>query len=296
MTFADLFQDHRAAVEGGVTTHVTAGAHSGALAALRRGKASIGSALENDIVLIGDALDDRHFSLEIVNPWLGSVRVEPQDAGVRVNGRAIEVGRDVVARAPLSIQAGRAILELTPKLKLAAFRKPAAIAAACVGALVIGLPILQALTSITDIVTRPSDAPGFLTTGAVEPRAHVAALQERIRLAELAGAIAVDVGPAGAVVATGEVDDAGLARWRTVLQWNDGVAGAPLLLNNVTKLSDGLGSNIRSAWIDGDGELLLTNGQVVRVGGTLASGWRVTQIDASGIVLTKDKLNRRIEF
>lgn len=296
MSLVEQFQNRHAVLEGGVAVHVTSGAHAGALAALRKGSASFGASLDNDIILIGDGLRERHFTLEIVNEWLGTVRIETLDGPIRVNGRVVDIGRDLVARAPLSIEAGRAVIELAPKFEVATLRRPAIALAAVAAALLIGWPLVSALSNTSAALFRTSDEPAFLAARPTDPGAHLAALQDRIRQADLAGTVAVEAGPAGAVVASGEVDDAGLARWRTVLQWNDGVPGAPLLLNNVGKVSDLLGSNIRSAWLDGEPELVLTNGQTVRIGGVLASGWRVGQIDGSGIVLTKDKLSRKIEF
>ena len=296
MSLADLFQVHRSAIEGGVTIRVTSGAHSGALAALRRGAATVGSSLDNDIVLIGDGLEQNHFALGMANPWLGTVEVEPMDAGVRVNGKIVDVGRKVVARAPLTIDAGRASLELTPKLRFEPFRRPAIAAAAIVAVMAVGLPLFEALSSASTFTPPAYDAASSFAPTKIDPASHAAVLEERIRKADLAGAVTADPGPAGAIVATGEVDEAGLARWRTVLQWHDAIPGAPLLINNVAKTSEIPGVNIRSAWLDGTPELILTNGQTVGVGGALSGGWRVTQIDAGGIVIAKDKLSRRIEF
>ncbi|GGH31999.1 hypothetical protein GCM10007036_43570 [Alsobacter metallidurans] len=296
MSLVDLLQTRRAALEGGVSLQVTAGSHAGALAALRTGVAIIGSGLDNDIVLIGDGLQERHFAIEVTNEWLGSVRVEPLDAAIRVNGRLIDIGRDLVAKTPLTIEAGRASIELKPKFELETFRRPALALVGLAALLLVGWPLVNGLASTSAAMFRPAEPQPFLAALPTDPAAHIAALQDRIRKADLGGTVTAEAGPAGAVVATGEVDEAGLARWRSVLQWNDSVPGAPLLLNNVGKVSDVLGANIRSAWLDGEPELILTNGQTVRIGGTLASGWRVSQIDGSGIVLTKDKLSRKIEF
>ena len=297
----DSFGQAGLALAGGLTLVVEKGMHAGATTSTRAGALTIGSALDNDVVLISDQLVAQHARLSIGDAWRGLLRIEAKGGPIRTaDGRIVDKGRHVDLTMPAVFQAGGAEFRVEAAHDLKKARKlalPALILA--------GFALL--LPSIAGVVTGLFRAPAALIAsipdgsaiGVAAPTAEKAVemLRGRLREQGLTGQVTIERGSSGNIVATGVVEPQNLDKWRETIRWFDAQGGGPLLLNNVTRADQPtLLPAFRAVWLDAKPQVVLLNGQTATVGDTISGGWKIEAIEPGGVVISRDGRTSKIAF
>lgn len=297
---SDGAQQAGLALAGGLGLVVEKGMHAGATASSRNGVLTIGSNLENDVVLISDNLVPHHARISISDAWRGILRIEAKGAPVRAaDGRVVDQGRYLDLPMPARFQIGGAEFRASPAHDIKQARKfalPVLVLA--------GLALL--LPSITGAVTGlfqgpssliASQAPAPIMVSSEQSEKWLEALRARLRETGLTGQVSVERNGAGGIAAQGTVDPASLDKWRDVIKWYDTQAGAPLLLNNVTRAeANAVLPAFRAVWLDAKPQVVLLNGQTAGVGDTIGGGWKIDAIDPSGVILSRDGRTSKVAF
>jgi hypothetical protein len=228
----------------------------GLMIGLLVGALTIGSALDNDVVLISDNLVPHHARVAISDAWRGMIRIEAKSAAIRaLDGRIVEQGRYLDLAMPACFQAGGAEFRVSQLHDLSRARR-FALPVVVLAALALLLP------SITGAVTGLFRSPATTIAGLEQPALPAIPgadqlekwqemLRARLRETGLTGQVSIERGGSGNLVATGSVEPANTEKWRDVIKWFDAQAGAPLLLNNVARgEQNAVLPAIRAVWLD----------------------------------------------
>lgn len=288
------------ALSGGLALVVEKGMHAGASATNRSGTITIGSALDNDVVLISDSLVPNHARISVSDAWRGKLRIEARGGPVRItDGRIIELGRHADVAMPAVFQAGGAEFRASSLHDLGQARK-FALPVAALALLALLLPSFAGIftglfRSPEQVIAQQTLQPPTLSPD--EAERWVERMRGRLRETGLAGQVTVERGGPGAIVAGGTIDPASVDRWRDVLKWFDGQSGAPLLVNNVTRSDTPTQMpSFRAVWLDAKPQVVLLNGQTAGVGDTITGGWKIEAIEQAGILLSRDGRTARVAF
>ncbi len=293
-------------VLGGLVFRVEAGTHAGATVTSSRATLTVGAALDNDVVLIGDNLAQHHGRLGLADSWPPRVRLEALDGPVEIpGGRMLQQGHVIDLPLPLSFRMGTAECSVSGRREPASLMRKSAPLAALVLALLIVPPVLSGLFSGVSGLFSSSPVPGpaVTTTNGSSPTDPAATqrwqeqLTNRLRMAGLAGQVSIERGGGGNIVAVGEVDETATEKWRDVLKWYDAQGSGPLLVNNVVRTGGQTAlPGIRTVWLDANPQVVLANGQSAGVGETITGGWKIEAIERAGIVLSREGRTARITF
>jgi hypothetical protein len=288
------------ALAGGLALAVEKGAHRGASATSRAGTMSLGSSLDNDVVLISDNLAASHARLSLVDGWRGRLRIEARGAPVKLSdGRIVAMGRYADVELPALFQAGGAEFRASSLHDLGQARK-FAFPVLALALLALLLPsfagVMGGLFRSAPQISAPQ-TPQPITLSAEDGERWLERMRSRLRDTGLAGQITVERGGAGAIVAGGTIDPASQDRWRDVLKWFDSQSGAPLLLNNVTRSdSPQVLPSFRAVWLDAKPQVVLLSGQTAGIGETISGGWKIEAIEQTGVLLSREGRTARVTF
>jgi hypothetical protein len=286
---------------GGIRLIVTEGLHSGARIVLREPSFSIGGSERNDVVLLADDLAPVHAGVAVINPWLGKLRIDAQEQPIEtLDGRIIDAGRYVEMTLPAEFRVGRATFRLESVKNLAKLRRIILTGLA----LAILLPFLPSLIQISPGPIQPSilgipQRPPIQTIRADSPGLDTwqSLLTDRVTRSGLTGQVRIEKGPSGSLIATGSVEPQALQTWRDILKWHDIQAGAPPLVNNVTRTEAQTEMpSFRAVWVDAKPQIVLNSGQTATIGDTIPGGWRIEAIETSGVTLSREGRKVKIGF
>ena len=289
-------------MSGGLAFSVEKGAHAGANAKSPSGRFSIGSGLENDIVLLADQLGPNHARISLIDAWRKRVRIEAEDRAVQLgDGRRIEAGHYADIALPARLRLGTAECQIDTARDTGGLKRFVVPAALVLGAMII-LPMLAGAIGLTGPKSSlPSPAIVVANSLAGSDGANVAVWQgrlaERLGAAGLSGQVSIERGPSGNLIAVGVIDEAVTEKWREIVRWYDAQGNGPLLVNNVTR--SGTNTELpafRAVWLDNRPQAVLQNGQTAGIGDTVTGGWRIEAIDATGVTLTRDGRAAKLAF
>lgn len=293
---------HKAGIAllGGLRFAVEKGMHAGAKLASPTSDMTIGSAAENDVVLLGDSLAGKHVRLSVINPWRQIVRIEAQQQPVSLaDGRQIAAGRYIDVTLPVRFRVGTAECRAEAIRQVSAARRYAVPAIVLLLAAVV-LPWLTSLFGASPNVGRQTNSSATFNsamTGNGSGEKWQASLNDRLKVSGLGAQISVERGASGSLVAVGSIEESETEKWRDVIKWYDSQGAVPLLVNNVTH--SGVMTvvpQIRAVWFDIKPQIVLLNGQSAGIGETIGSGWKIEAIDAQGVLLSRDGKTARITF
>ncbi|MEM6666333.1 MAG: hypothetical protein AAF638_08015 [Pseudomonadota bacterium] len=295
---------------GALTVTVEGGAHRDAHQRVDGGPVTIGSGLDNTIVLFGDALPDCNAQITMTDELFGKGEITAIDGPVLLpDGSLLDTGDARAVKLPCTIRCGDIPVTIAPAMDLDGFWTKLISGLLLVAAFVIGMHLVSSLprvlpstssagaeivgdirSSVDRLMTGEARRGGLMRRAEADP---LSALSTRLGDAQLNGPVQLQQTSTGAIIATGLLDDAEMQRWRGVLQWHDLQTSAPLLVNNV-KLGDGEADlpEIQSVWMGDDPHVVLKGGEMAREGERLAGGWTLERITGEGIILNQD--GRRI--
>lgn len=288
------------ALLGGLRFAVEKGMHAGAKLASPATAMTIGSAAENDVVLLGDSLAGKHVRLSVINPWRQLVRIEAQQQPVSLaDGRQIAAGRFLDVALPVRFKAGTAECRAESIRQLTALRRYAVPAAVLVLAAFV-LPSLTGLFGASPSIGRQTSASATFNsamTGDASSEKWQASLSDRLKTSGLGAHVSVERGASGNLVAVGSIEESQTEKWRDVIKWYDSQGAVPLLVNNVTRSGiQTVMPQLRAVWFDTKPQVVLMNGQSAGIGDVIGGGWKIEAIDAQGVLLAREGKTARITF
>ena len=287
-------------VLGGVTLVIEKGMHAGARERSNTGVLSVGSDINNDVVLLGDNLAAHHVSISVVDSWRGTVRIEAKDESILLqDGRIIKNGRYLDVAMPVRFQAGGAEFSVQSSRNTASLKR---FAVPAIGLLALAL-VLPSIIGLVSGGMRRLPSPSSMATS-LTPDVSPAALEtwqeklrEKIRETGLVGQVSIERGASGNLVATGATDSNAADKWRDVLKWYDAQAAGPLLVNNVARGDTPTTMpSFRAVWVDARPQVVLMNGQSAGIGDLIPGGWKIESIEVSGVLLSRDGRTARVTY
>lgn len=287
---------------------VTGGHHTGAWLAFPAAELRIGSALMNDIALMGDAVAPHHARLRLSDAMGQKLIIEALEGDVIVNqADMVQAGQTAEVSLPVQLQMAGAALEISPRtLSPGGARWAPKILVGLFGLL--GLLLFGSYWSnsfsqgvrqykrnppaqMASIQAVPASSAAPDAHAAVARSAPVLALAAVRSIAEQAGLkekITLTTGADGSFVANGTLDPSDAEAWRSVLRGiDDQKFGRPVINNVVVDTATASVPAIASIWFGKVPHIITKAGEVAGVGDKLTQNWRVVSID-NGVVLDRN--------
>ncbi len=289
---------------------VESGVHQGARAALARGRSLVGSSADKDII-ISDFRDGTAFTLD----HRGRDIMLHADAAVEFPGRkplAPRQSRRCVSSVRftsggvtlrLEIAAASSATRADSGLRGIGWRLPAIVAAALAAISLVPLISFSTASSTTrsdDALMATASIP--TASGRVLPssqsRQQFALDQLRQHLAAIdLGSLILTAQPDGAIEARGQISKAQQAAWREVGHWFDSIAaGQAVLVDAVTVTADAQPLAIQAVWSGDNPYVIDGGGEKLFVGSALPSGWTVSGIDRSRVLIKRGDETVAVRF
>ena len=285
------------------TLLVESGVHQAARAVLAMGRNQVGRSVENDIVISDLQIPGASFALErrgrdiVLHAGDGPIELSGRKLLARGASKSCVDGFRFTSGGiafSLEIAATGSPAPANPGRRKIGWRLPA------VAAVVLAAITLGALTSFrtASSTTRSDDA--VIATASIPPasggvlpssqsRQQFALEQLRQHLAAVdLASLVLTAQPDGSIEARGHISKAQEAAWHEVGHWFDSIAGGQaVLVNAVTVSAEAQPLAIQAVWpgqnpyvIDGSGDKLF-------VGSALPSGWTISSIDRSHVLVKR---------
>ncbi len=270
---------------------LTGGAHAGARFELADRPVSIGSDLENDLVLIGDSVAAHHARLAFADLLGRKLLVEAHHEGVAIDGHGtLPQGYSVEVPLPATLSLGSAKLRVEGTVP--AVTLPNSKVLAGVISLVASVVLLFSVSGTTRaVVLGPSSAPQVHAVAShqiLDREAAMAKVAALLSSAGLADRIAVMVDENGTMALKGRLSGPkAMAAWRAFLVASDSESDLPPILQAV-QISEIAAKPpaISSVWFGSTPKVMMSDGHQLGVGETSAEGWHLESLTHSEAIFT----------
>ncbi len=279
---------------------IETGPQQGAHIRLEPGRYRAGSAVCNDIVLLGLGVADTHFLLEVSE---AAIRIEADEAPLAIPGRrrGLPVGASpLLCSKPLRFAAGDTQFLLdpagaTPPARKRRVRLVLALPIVACGMLLVAsgtapasiMAVAPQPTPIRDTAARPAPPSTDEILDQLRAKLHAA------RLDSVQPVSAAD----GSVALTGTVPPAQEPPLRAVQRWFDAAFGARLVLVDGVKVANEPPPlAVRAAWTGAEPYVIDGAGQRLLLGARLPSGWVVAAIAEDCVTLQRDGRTLAVHF
>jgi hypothetical protein len=282
---------------------VESGVHHAARAELTAGLNRVGRSTDNDIIISDLQMPETSFALEC--------------RGREVELRAGDAEIELVGRKPLARGASRSCVNglrftsagITFRIEIAAtdsaapaesgrssfgWRLPA-VATSVLATIILAVLVSFRAAPLTarpnNVVTTTSSIPPASGQGVAssQSRQQFALEQLRRHLAAVdLGSLVLTAQPDGSIEARGQISKAQETAWREVGHWFDSMAGGQaVLVDAVTISAEVQPLAIQAVWLGQNPYVIDDSGDKLFVGSALPSGWTISGIDRSHVVVKR---------
>jgi Inner membrane component of T3SS, periplasmic domain len=280
---------------------VESGVHQAARAVLAADKNQVGRSADNDIVVTDIGVNGTAFVLEycgrdVVLHAAGTVVEFPgrKPLAPGETGRCASGGR--FTSGGVSFRLEFATHDPGSGVKPARSRFGSHAALAATG--VIAAAALIAMVPLKTAPARPADA--VETTGSIASASGLAAqssrqrqqfalesLRKHLAAADLAS-LTLAAQPDGSIEARGQILKSQESAWRDVGHWFDTIAGGQaVLVDAVTVTTEPQPLSVQAVWPGQDPYVIDASGEKLFVGAALPSGWTISSIDRSHVLVKR---------
>ena len=277
---------------GGHRVRMIDGAHEGVISLFEGRPWTIGGGPENDLILIGDGLAEKHLRISPERSLSRGVRVEALEGRVEIEGKVtLQPGEWAELSGPQTISVGRARFELAPVVDGHQVLRGVIFIASVAILAFIAFSIMfstwnQTSFSLGTLGQRPAIIEQARPSGPVAP-VPVAEAGEmaRIQLGTLNLAHMVKMTDvAGTLKFDGLVPESFSPSWMAFLQWYDGQRGFPPMVNAVTVTGqDEDIPSIATVWLGEQPMVEFSDGTRGMIGSILAGGWRLVAVNRNAV-------------
>jgi len=290
---------------------ITDGVHAGASITQKTGTVTIGSSKDNDLVLFGSNIADKHLEITLPAGLMGKPVITPLEGTVNFeDGSTVEIGQYAEIHMDELIAFGDAKIILNriadpkkfvkPGLRLMAFLCVMLMlpiiynmfSGAVVGIADAGSRVVGSLSHTIDQTSkRYLGTSAGLSSGGTNEINEAFAWTVRTKLEDLKlnHRLRAASTPDGSVRVYGSVSDKELPRWTSFLQWYDTTSGFPPLIRDVNR-SD-IDQNlplIKSVWLDAKPTVFFKDGSVGGIGANIKDGWKIVDITNASVSIERD--------
>lgn len=296
-TIAFLLTTHKSL--SGFHISVSAGAHSGVATAFEGKPYTVGSGATNNLILFGDDLAETHARFTPSGKLGNQLRIDAIDGRVEVNGRGvIRPGEWTTITEMTTLSMGGAEINVAPIMDPRKITRGAVlIGSIAILAFLVSYILASSWSQSTRSINALMNPSAPITQEAMTAKnvspAQVAAARglSQIRLGELgiAHLVKITMIDNTSLVAEGLIPDSLRPKWNGFLQWFDGQANYPSLINNVTM--SGKEQNvpaISSVWLDKKPTVEFSDGTKGSIGSIINGGWEITGIFRDRVDLTRN--------
>ncbi len=295
----------------GLKVTILSGHHKGAkiaFAAARNEPIIAGSSINNDIVMLSADIEDSHLSILPGNMFDGKISISSKTGSVTLkNGRVISMGQQVELLLPTEISFGSTsiLIERGPGIKqVKKLIKPVFLVALSLFVGLVGSIIISSLgNTINNSIINKANMATQSTLSISEQNLFTQSktanqIREQIAGKQLDTFLSVSESSDGTVTVSGNLPKESMPIWRSVLQWYDSQANLAYLVNNVSsKTIIPFELSIKSVWLDGnDRVVILSDGQMARIGDPVKGSWVVKDILDDHITLTRNNESVKITY
>lgn len=292
---------------GNFTVEVTSGCHEGITVNRQPGEFTIGGSKDNDIILFGDDVAERHVKVSLPSGMTGNIRISPlEDKVVLDDGSVVEIGQYVELGSDEPFRIGDVELVIGRVANPQKFVKPGlrVLAIVCLLAMI---PILYSIFSglvfgiagagskvISSINTQIVQSTGDLMGGqsnaeTKEAKAYAWTVRTKLEDLKLNHRLRVSSTAEGSIRLSGTISDADVPAWTAFLRWYDTKPTFPSLIRDVKRTTiDRNLPEIKSVWLDQEPTVFLKDGTVAKIGSRLKDGWTIVSIDATDVKIERD--------
>jgi len=287
----------------GLKATILSGSYAGAQISFpsnRKDPIVAGSSPDNDIVLLSDNIASKHFIINVGSFINNKITILSEEGSVILkDGRVIDIGQRAEISLPAEISFGDASLIFEREIgvkQLKKLLKPGLIIAVCLLIGLVGSSIISninpsnIISSVIPIANEQVESVNDISLLNIQKQNQTATLfEEQLVKMQLQEYLIVQKNSDNTISISGNLPEALMPQWRSVLQWYDGNSNLAYLVNNVTsKKVDGFKLAIKSVWLDGDNSIVtLSNNETAKVGDTITDGWLVQDILSDQIVLKR---------
>jgi hypothetical protein len=259
----------------------------------------IGTALDNDIVLLDEQLDDRHLVLEIARPVrLSAITGTVHCAdGLDLAPGALRLHGDGVLRFAAGGSSFRLDLPVAAAAPARSRLKGLVIALFCLAAFMAAVgstaaPRLNAAPIVRVAAALPLAVPKLAPDSAqILPTLRARLGQSNIETIDLT------MLPDGSIRAGGRIAPDQETAWRDVEHWFDGTyAGQAVLVDHVEMAATIAPLTVQAARPGADGYVIDGDGNKLYVGAVVKDGWQLASIGGDRLLLRRDAQTLSVRF
>lgn len=284
------------------------GVHAGSTYVQKSGSLTVGNSNENDVVLYGAQVADKHFELILRSGLFTKLQVRPIDAPVTLeDGSFVEIGELAEISTDEIINFGDTSIAISRIADPKTFVKPGIriLAFVCILAMIplaYGLAagfvgtVAEAGSRVansvqTGIERTSSQLLGTVATASTSDHGEAFAWTVRVKLEDLQlnHKLRVAQTADNSIRVYGSISDKELPRWTNFLQWYDTTSNFPPLIRDVNRTDvDQNLPRIKSVWLDDNPSVFFKNGTIGTVGSEIESGWKIVEITDASVMIERD--------